>query len=221
MPDAQDEGFAYGALRFDPSSFVAASGTAGVHGIVITGTASHRQTARNLVDALSDLNQGGYFVAGTILQQAVFADKDGAYRTWWCGAYKSMMERTPACARNDDQGYVIVQPEGPPWLTTGLDLHGASGLADPEAFQIALSPTDLIGPLGFAVAVRKLANASIELEAVVNQGNQYETIWRKTLTFDAGGNAILPFWTHRLVLTRTGTGVAVTFPADGDGKGWP
>ena len=221
LPEAKDESFTFGAVRFDPASLLPASGAIGIHGNVLSGTVSHRQTARNLVDVRSDLNAGGYFAAGTIMHEAVFPNKDGSNQTFWCGVYNSLMEKTPACARNDSQGYVLVQPEGSRWVTTGIDVHGAPGTADPEAFHIVLSATDLLGPIGFSMSVRKLSYTSVALEAVVNQGNDFETLWQKTLTFDANGNAILPFWTHRLVLARTNKGVTVTFSADGDGKGWP
>ena len=80
---------------------------------------------------------------------------------------------------------------------------------------------DLLGDMGFGLAVRKISDSGVVLEAVVNQGSDYETLWKQTVAFDASGRAILPFWTHRLILTRTGKDLAVAFTPDGDGTGWP
>lgn len=221
LPEAGADDIAYGAVRFDPGSLVVANQPLGPGGIVLSGTVVHRRTAKNLQDVYSDINSGGLIRAGTVLQQGVFADGSGQRQTFWCGTFKAMIGSPNVCVRNDGNGFLVLQPEGTRWITTGLDVHGAPGVADPESFHLEVSDSDLIGPMKFAMAIRKVAANAITLEAVVNQGSDFETIWKGTIALDDAGRAVLPFWRNRLILTRTGNQFIATFAPDGDGTGWP
>jgi hypothetical protein len=223
LSEANNEPLTYGAIRFDPALLVPASGIIKAGNVVLAGRVSHRRTAQLAVDA--EVRPDGYdtrIPAGTVLHEAVFPDEDGTNKTYWCGSFRTVAGFIDdMCARNGQNGFVLLHPEGAHWIATGLDTHGNFGFADRDTFDLIESPTDLAGEIDFAMAVRKISRTSIILEAVVNHGSDYETLWKKTLPLDSSGTVVLPFWTHRLVLTSSGDGIHVTFPADGDGTGWP
>jgi hypothetical protein len=223
LPEATNEPLAYGAVRFHLAELTPATGVVKVGGVALTGEVSHRRTARLAQDA--DIRPNGFddiiMPAGTLLQQAVLPDVDGSKKTFWCGPYKVIGLGDGICMRNDPSGYVLIHPDGARWITTSLNRYAGVGSADRDTVKIEVSATDLAGPMNFGLAVRKLRADSVSLEAVVSQGHDYETLWQATLPFDANGAAVLPFWTHRLVLTRSNDGVTVALTADGDGAGWP
>jgi len=222
LRESNDESLTYGAVRFNPAALTPATGIVRVGGVVLSGSIGHRRTAQVQKDIRARFGSGAAQIsAGSVLQQVVFPDEDGTDRTYWCGPFTRAMFTEVVCARKDADHYFLVHARGARWITTGLDPNDGTGEADSDAYITKESADDLVGSIGFALAVRKLSKTSITLEAVVNQGSDYETLWEKELPLDVNGAAILAFWTHRLVLTRSGDGVSVTFQADGDGSGWP
>jgi hypothetical protein len=224
LPEANNEPLAYGAVRFNPAELTAAVGVVKVGGVILSGKVGHRRTGRLAVG--TTVRPDGFhtnIAAGTILHQAVFRDEDDSDKTYWCGAFRTMIgSMDDICARNGPSGYVLFHPSGGAhWIATGIDTHGVHAFADRDSFDLVESPTDLVGEIGFALAVRRINKTSIVLEAVVNRGADFETLWKKALPLDGERRAILPFWTHRLVITTTGDGMTVAFLPDGDGRGWP
>jgi hypothetical protein len=226
LPEADvSEPFAYGAMRLDPSSLALPSGVVPVNGAVVSGKASHRATGRLLRDVASPYYNDGHMLAERPLEEAVLSGEGDTPHTYWCGAhnFKNTFQVQPACLRNDaDGGFVMIYPEGADWIATGIEPQSAATVpSGPDVVFFEQSPSDLVGPFDFTMVVLKLTDQSVTLRAVVTRGDDDETLWKDTLSLDPDGKAALPFWSHRLVLTRTGNGVSVTFPSDGDGTGWP
>ena len=133
---------------------------------------------------------------------------------------QGMFQTAPTCVRSDGLGYRLISPDGANWIATGLDLHADPANADPDGFFLDVSPDDLIGPMRFALVLRKVTATTIGVEATVTRANDTETIWQDALPRGPDGSAILPLWTRRLVLRPDASGVAVTLSSDGDGAGW-
>jgi hypothetical protein len=146
-------------------------------------------------------------------------------QTYWCGPFKATgllgSSVSTYCVFADDNGYDFVFSGAEPWVAPPPDLATLSQFKS-ATVDLTLEPSDqaLLGPLDFALNVQGIDKTEIDLEAVVTKANRKVTIWSGALTFDSDGKAVLPFWTHRLVLTRDGKSVTAAFTADGDGAGW-
>ena len=221
FPDASAVPFAYGAIRFDPIQLHVADGIVAPKGILLRGRASYRNTARLTADVHIDALGTRVLRAGAIMHEAVFGAEAGKEKTYWCGAYKGTLGLNfGACARNDDEGYAVYWAKGAAWIATDLDL-GQPEEVTTDPYQLQDVPGSGADPLEFALVVRKIGSASVALEGLVTSGNDTETVWQKDLSLNSDGEGVLPFWTYRLVVKRTGSGVTAAFAADGDGSGLP
>lgn len=126
-----------------------------------------------------------------------------------------------------DRGYEASSFAGAPWLAGGVDRPGQQIVEEHEAgTEVAIEPSknDLLGPVGFSIVLRGLGKSSATLDAWANRESERTLLWSGSIPFSADGTAVLPFWTHRLVLTHAvgenGAGVRARFSADGDGKPW-
>lgn len=80
---------------------------------------------------------------------------------------------------------------------------------------------DGIGPVDFALVVAEVTPTAVTLAATATRDGKNVIFWRGALAFDAAGHAVLPCWTQRLVLTRTGAaGVTAALEPSADGRGW-
>jgi hypothetical protein len=223
LPEAAPEPFTYGAIRLDPDALTAEAGVVRPGGAVLQGKIAYRRVARLVADVDLFPETGGRVRvrAGTPLSQAVFSEEDGTPRSYWCGIARvnnSDLLPITLCARNDDAGYFAILSRGPAWLTTGLNLSDNSS-GKPGIYRLEDLPTP--DPLDLAVIVVRVSDRSILLDARVKKGHDTQSVWRKELPLGPSGEAVLPFWTHRLVLSRSNDGVTARFPADGDNRGWP
>ena len=165
--------------------------------------------------------------AGTVVQQQLFSADEGEM-AFWCGPGHVVsalgVRRSPmVCVASADDGYRAYEATGRPWLATGpklIDDPTFSGFKTTAAtMPIETSADDLIGAMDFALKLTKMSLTGITLEAVAMRQGQSVTFWSADLPFDPGGKVSVPFWTHRLILTRLPDGKALTvgFTADGDG----
>jgi hypothetical protein len=219
LPDAPPEPFTYGPVRFDPESLRASIGVVGPGGALVSGKVGYRRIARLIADVGVGLGGSGSVPTGALLHQAVFQAEQGSERTYWCGPYRVTGFTLQACARNDPDGYVLFFAQGAPWLATDLDLGEATATTT-DVYRIeqaeAAAPS---ASLGFVLVLKKLAAASLVVEAQVDNGHDGETLWKRTLSTDGDGRTVLPFWSYRIVITRTGAGVTAALTKDGDGQG--
>jgi hypothetical protein len=218
LPEANDEPWTYGAVRFDPDSLRAVP-SAKVGDDVLTGHVAYRRTARLAGEVTFELEGTGRIAAGAILHQAVFpSEADGAERTYWCGPFRGPVATLGACARNDPDGYAMFYDKGAKWLATDIDTgHEAS--VTTAVFRLEPMPDNSPGAMDFRLELRKLRSDQITLEAFVASGRDEETLWRRAVPFGSDGRAIVPFWNRRLILSRDAGGVSVQLAADGDGSG--
>jgi hypothetical protein len=218
LPEAKAEPWAYGAVRFDPDS-LRASPSAKVGDDVLTGHVAYRRTVKLTGEVTFELEGAGRIAAGATLHQAVFpSEADGVGRTYWCGPFRGPVATSGVCARNDPDGYAMFYNKGAKWLATDLDT-GHEPSVTTTVFRLEPMPDASPAPMDFRLALRKLRPDQIILEAFVASGRDEETLWRRAIPFGADGRAVVPFWSHRLILTREPGGVSVHLAADGDGSG--
>jgi len=225
LPQAPEESLVYAGLRFDPTNLIPATGVVGRGGQVLAGSVSHRRTGW-LSAALTTRpypSITGEVKEHTIFYQVVLPGEDGPAETYWCGEviHRNALGSRPNywCFFSDEDGYKMVVPGGQRWHATFVDANSIR-VPGNERMEILESHDDLVGSMDLALRIAKIGGSAVTLEAVLSKDGKSETIWTGTLPFDAAGNAVLPFWDHRLVVTRSGDGVTVAFTADGDGNGW-
>lgn len=227
LPGSAPEPLTYGAVRFDPAKLSAPGGTIAVGKAVLGGRIAHRRTAR--LTAAVAFHAGNLWTvdAGHPFYQLVADGEGGAPRvSYWCSTMVEHQPLTkaeqPLCGWAGDGGYAVYPATGQmDWLTPAPDFER------PVAYDmdqpLALQPTDedLVGAMDFTLILRRIDGGSAVLEAHAGMDGDRLTFWRGQVAFGADDRAVLPFWTHRLVLTRAGSGVTAAFTADGDGQGWP
>ena len=220
LSEGSPEPLTYGAIRFDPDRLEAASGMVRPGGALLHGPVRYRRTAVLSADSESTLFRHGLFRAGSQMHEAVFKIEDGPPKSYWCGPYLTGHYTFQACARNDVEGYREFVAEGAGWIATGLD-SGAGEVTTTNVIKLQEDGHSDPSLISFLLTLNKTGKESVVLEADVSNGRDGETLWRSHLKFDGSGVAVLPFWTHRLVLTRDGDAVSARFERTGDGAGWP
>lgn len=229
-PDAQ------GGLKLDVVSLAAADGPATKGGVVARAQMTRSRTA--VLEAPFRSPQSQVMVAGEA--GAVFHQVD--YRTQrapllrsqgatWCGPVRQTTAQqsgvAPAegaqevyCFTSQPDGYDTYRPSGFAWLAGPY----RSGFVLPRVTQPIIlkeRPQDDVGPIGLEIKIADLWRDRVVLEGRAARGERSVELWKRSLTFDAAGQAVLPLWSHRLVLQRSGE-AAVTAVVDdrGDGSGW-
>lgn len=231
------EPFSYGAVEIDAASLSlapGASGAVGAGGVLLSGKASHRRTARLVHEARPSWWRGSDVKEGTVFQEIAFGPPGPNYGwlagSYWCAPMTDrIMGMTNAiqfCVWTDGEGYNLINAAGQPWLEVDRNGHPDFMFTlDTEGldFTLDVSPRDLLGPLDVSIVVKKVTAKGIVLSAVATQDGKRQIFWQDELRFDGQGQAVLPFWTHRLLLKRSGDGAAVSanWLGDGDGTGWP
>lgn len=218
LPEVAAAPFTYGPMRLDPDTLVLTQGVVNQGGTVLKGPAGHIQTARVAADTRLPVLNGARFEAGATVYAARLMHA-GQEWSFWCGPLKSGPFNLQGCVRNDpDWGFVAVVGEGSWWAVEAPDGDGS----DPDVLlQLEPSDHDLVGPFDFYLVVRRVTAKEVKLTATVNRGKAWEDIWSYSVPFLSNGRAVLPFWSRRLVFTRSGDGVTATFEKDGDGTPWP
>ncbi len=221
LPQASDEPLTIGAVRFDPAALVPASTPVTNGMIALSGPIRHRGTAR----VVSDVRFGGHdeylIPAGAVMLQDMTNGHDGIAHTFWCGELtKNGGKPRRYCLWDDHHSFTILANTYPTLIgAPKLDAPLASAPNIPLVLE--MSPTDLAEPINLAIVVTHIGGNSVSLSASAYNGPLWDEFWTANIPWDADGKAVLPFWTHRLTLTRSGAGVSATWTADGDGGGWP
>jgi hypothetical protein len=220
LPAAQDEPFAIGAIRLDPGSLSLAPDPVAAGMAVVTGSASHRRTAK--------LERGFSFLGVQVPTGSEFMQFDSPMRwnhmTAWCQRVRGPVHYAASvvvpdavwCFRAADVDYEVLGSFD--WFPTSVaDATADKGVRGP--IELKVDSQDALGPLNFALVVEKVRPTKVTLSAQVTQSGQSAVVWRGSETFDADGRAELPFWTKRLVLMRDSAGVKGMWE-NGDGRGW-
>ncbi|MBA3812190.1 MAG: hypothetical protein H0X27_11230 [Caulobacteraceae bacterium] len=227
LPEAADEPLTYGGVRFDPARLTAYPGVILKGSPLLGGKVAHRRTARlaSGVELHHIIKLDGE--ADAVFHEVVLPGDDDPKQTYWCGPMTSHplagSQHLTVCAFTNEEGYVVDAAVGQPWLAGSLIERRAR---PPEwksaAVTLGMAPSaeDLLGPLDFTLILKKIEKGGVGLEAVATRDGKSVTFWKGETVFDTQGKAIVPFWSHRLALTRSGAGVTAAFTSDGDGSGW-
>jgi len=195
---------------------------------VLTGRARYRDAVR----VTAEYPMGGgmlshRFAPGAVLHPVAYADRSvgTAGHPVWCGPLTNSSIRGSSnlatrCVVRAPRGYeVVATAQGPSWMAE----HGAVGTGE-GYFEgpIAFEPVDLatLEPMVFELKWARSGRDGVEVEAVARRDRESVRVSRGRVPFDAVGRAIVPFWTHRLTLTRSGRDVTAALTADGDGTGF-
>jgi hypothetical protein len=226
LPDGQEEPLTFDGLRLDPATLTPASGVVTKGGAVLSGRVTHAATARlaTAVDipVIPDLTAP----AGTVFYQVVTPTDFDPEEMFWCGpltdANPNGMRTITYCIDVDDRGYAIHVASLESWYAPPPVLGLGGGAMRNKTAKLLLKPSeaDLLGPFQLSLVLTGEDKSSVSIGVDVAQQKRHQRIWEFTLPLAANGTAVLPFWTHKLTLTRTDKGVNVAFTADGDGKGW-
>jgi hypothetical protein len=218
VPPAPSEPFTFGAIKMDPATLTVASGEVDGVRAVVSGPITHRTTGRvTKADGFS----GWGVKTGLVVQKSVVSGPDGINQTYWCGQVSKAWPDgiNDHCLWAGPGGVSIYPGRDTPWLDRPAFSDQPSRQTS-ASFAVEESPDDLIGPMEFGLYVEKVTTSYVRLVAEAKWNNKYVDFWAADLPFDDQGKAVLPFWSHRLTVTRAGSGVAAAFTKDGDGAGW-
>lgn len=217
---AETEPLVVGGVRFDPAQLSTPQGPVALKAPLLTGEIGHRRTATlaEPFDLPGMLNT--HADAGAVFHQVVFGDV-----TAWCGVLASKplltgVQHDVHCISTDFSGYQVVYvSDARPWLA--VTSRGAPPIVAKEGrLVLKESPTDLIGPMNLVLQSARFTKTGVGLEALVFRNGEKLTLWRGEVALDDHGHGVLPFWTHRLQLQKTGKLLTSTLTPDGDGRGW-
>lgn len=142
----------------------------------------------------------------------------------WCGPVveKSQGQRSTQlyCFTTHADGYEPFRPTGYDWLAgpyrDGIVLpRFTSPMVLEERGEEDADTIDL------EVMAVQINASRVTLAAYAKRNNRSIRIWGRTLTFDQAGEAILPLWSHRLLIRKIDTSsVSATIDELGDGQSW-
>lgn len=229
LPGYRDEPMEQGGLKIEAETLVLAASQIDETGNVVTGTAIRSRTA-TLITPL-ETKDGPVRIAadaGTVFHQVDYRPQsepllrtDGAT---WCGPVRQMSGGNVAkdfyCFTGFDDGYRIYRPTGQAWMA-GPYADGFMLPSYTSEIKLEEREQDDLGPLDFSIAVNEINHRSVDLAAYVKHAGKRVLVFKRRVEFATNGQAILPLWTMRLILTRTAHGgVTAELKQDGDGKGW-
>lgn len=221
--------FVIGGIRLDPTALTVGPGVLERGEIALSGQATYAVTTQ----LQNPVNFSATFVndtapAGLILHRVEFANRSPlGSRTMtriWCGPIAkptlfSGNERITMCLRRGMfGGWEAFWPAtGRPWLGTTLQL-GVVATLQATGFAPEPSPTSLLEPLSVRAEIQRVTDDAVTLRLFARREDEDALILTVTPKFE-NDVAVLPLWTHRLALTRSGNGVTASLSGDGDGQG--
>jgi hypothetical protein len=222
LPDVGDDlAMTAFSARYDAASFAAADGVVGPKGVVLSGRANHIGTAK-LTEALDIADPSVKLPAGEIFEAMAFHSPDsGDDALYWCDPRPFGRGAYLRCFRQVGDYYTTVHVIGFPKPAVFMASPQFDETPDFNTADVKLeaSPTDLLGPIDVKFVIRSVTDTDVLLMETLGQDNRTVPIWVAKIPFDADGRAVAPFWTHRLVMTKSGKdGVTATWQADGDGS---
>ncbi|MGA2951215.1 MAG: hypothetical protein ABSD80_03165 [Caulobacteraceae bacterium] len=216
LPEARPAPLTFAGLSLDPAAMVVTKGVAADDDVVLRGPVGVTRTAtlRNPID----VSHTAHADAGTVFYEVVGAAPWDHGETYWCGPFAG---RVNGCLSNADHGYDLWWASGAGPYAGGPGIEGLSLATS----AIALDPTDTpaLGPYRLEVKARWFTVYAVMVEIDVLVARRRIKLLQNLVAYASDGTAVLPFWTHRLVLRRnreSGGGVQANFTPDGDGKGW-
>lgn len=213
--------FVVGGIRLAPERLTVAAGPVRRGGAVLSGTADHAETA-TLASELRLRDALGRSVAapGTPLFRVEFVEGDTAVSVWCGNLGRRGLFNTPGpvlCmfgAAPNGQAFMSLAAR--PWLMTSQRAQNSP--LHYEGFQLTPSATDLFGPMDLRLSVSRVRRTDVDLSLIASREGDDMVVMRFTAPV-VDGQAVLPLWSHQLVLAVVGDSVNATLSADGDGAG--
>jgi hypothetical protein len=220
---AVDEPMMAGPFHLNIADLTVSSGVIAEGQTVLAGRAGHRRTARVAADV--DFRDSIHFhlAVGSILHEVVADGRQGRKQTYWCGLIGGTVLWRKAqynhCVWGAGNELRMWFNAGDPYIDGQPEAGDDMDIPSSTVYALEPSPTDLLGPIDFRLVVKHIGRGGITLEAVADHNGPH-LAWTSDVLFDDDGHAVLPFWTHRLIFTRSGNGVIALLTSDGDGRGW-
>jgi len=219
LPPVPDAKASAAGLVFDLAQAKVAEGVVAEGGALLTLPAGHLATARLAVDYpvsnMLGINKRGE--AGAVFH----AVARGPYIAQWCGPFVNGSVQGKitqmGCVETAGDGFKVVNVGGETWLAGELFV---GGFPVDDGPKLEASAEDLIGPVTVTFKLDKITKKGVRLSAVGERDGKTVRVWTGGGNFDADGRLVTPLWSHRLILTRSGDGVAAVLGADGDGRDW-
>ncbi len=218
--------FVIGGVRFDPTALVVDTAPQGPRGVVARGVMNHALTGRVTQDVEMGSMLNARIPAGTAAHQVeIFRELALGGRTtrFWCAPVSALtvfgrQNDQLTCFRRAGDGYEGVWPnQGRSWLAT-TDQSATPVLRRAEALHIEESQTDLIGPMEVRIEVQRIVRDLITVRIFARRDEQDALVMTVTRLIE-NGQAVIPMWSHRLILTVADGMAKATLTADGDGQG--
>lgn len=224
LPDGAPEPLTFAGVRFDPMHLTVAKGVVPDDGVVLSGQVSVAHTARLKRAVVFSGTYARKADAGAVFYEVVGPAQYDRRGVYWCGPFQghSMLGwgREIDCVSTSDDGYDIWSTAGGPAYGGSPQLIGIGTNATGIDFTFDLVDQPQIGPFKFVVKAQWLNFYNVLVEADVYDGRHRVAILTVPTAYATDGTAVIPFWSHRLVLRRVvGAGVTAKFAADGDGEG--
>ena len=233
LPQLTPEPFAFEGVRLDPASIKLATGPQANYQPLLTAQMSHRRTATLANDLEGRAVLRLRMKAGTTLYAVDGVGTASAEQTTlWCGPAQAVVfghEKTgAACVFNTDDGGSIIPAGGGDWMMSPQELPAQIHPGPITSGELAVTPTDgdRIGPMDLALEALVIEQDHVMLRATASREGRKVVFWTRQLPFDSSGRAVLPFWSKRLVMTRSydKSGdrylVSLALTDDGAGDGW-
>jgi hypothetical protein len=233
-PKLPSAGFepAVAGVVFDPAILTAAPGPVARGQIVLSGKVAHRLTATLSQDVVFSYGLGSMHAAkGAVYQLVDFRPPDVVVdddtSSFWCA--KASAGTQPSCFWSDADGYHFgvaertsrssKRPALNEWLVASPEFAPHSERIIKAPVLLDVSNVDLLGPMDFALRIESLDPLGVQLAAVASRDGAELVFWNCFVRFDESGKAVVPFWTHRLILRLQGDAVTAVYVPGGDGKG--
>jgi hypothetical protein len=204
-----------GPWRTEPQKVSVTDQVVGKGGTALTSSVEFFETAT--VKSRVGLGAKGFIAAGAVFFRATDS-RIFEHGTLWCGPVNDGKTLQQRCVRAEFEGYSLSVD---PWPKSPLTANPPVSFTDPLAASAELdlesSPVDLIGPAELSVTITSVSKGYLWLALQMKKGDQTVPLGELRPNFDASGVATVPFWSHKLLLTRSGDGVRVSLADDADG----
>ncbi|VDC50148.1 MULTISPECIES: hypothetical protein [Brevundimonas] len=226
--ELQPTEFVVGGVRFDPSALVVDGSPLGPRGVLAKGTMSHARTGRVTQDIEMGTMLNARIPAGAAAHQVeIFRGLALGGRTsrFWCASVSALtvfgrQNDQLTCFRRAGEGYEGVWPDqGRTWLAT-TDQSTTPVFRRADALHIEESEIDLIGPMEVRLEIQRIVRDLITVRIFARRDEQDALVMTVTRLVE-NGQAVIPMWSHRLVLTVADGKAQASLTADGDGEGLP
>lgn len=216
-----------GGVRLRPEALVVSSVPVAQGGALASGDMLHVRTGRVSREVALEGSMNPLIRAGAIAHQVevLRTSPIGArsLSTFWCLPVSALtvfgrQDDQQTCFRRRRGRYEGIWPAaGRNWLTT-TDRTLTPLSRYTADLPVEESETDLIGAMHVRFELHRITPSSVVVRVVARHDEEDAVILTVSRPLE-NGVAVLPLWTHRLVLNISADQATATLSADGDGSG--